>query len=203
VAVHSGKNYEIKTTGLLRPHEQPTDKLWVLFVILCYKSCAEQNRIYCYEYNMVPSYLRIFCEILGFHGNADSSCSLLVCDRLPTYWRILHMSAQRWKHMVLPNIVTLPHHYMVSQPWKPWLEYVYVHITFWSGHTIYWQTIFFHIWTHFYISQRNVNSVTVQIRLPKFILHYICIMYETWILWEVYWLMIPYGCMLMQLGYMN
>lgn len=27
VAMHSGKNYEIKSTGLLRPHEEPTNKL--------------------------------------------------------------------------------------------------------------------------------------------------------------------------------
>lgn len=27
VAMHSGKNYEIKSAGLLRPQEEPTDKL--------------------------------------------------------------------------------------------------------------------------------------------------------------------------------
>lgn len=35
VTMHSGKNYEIKSIGLLRPHEEPTDKLYVLFITLC------------------------------------------------------------------------------------------------------------------------------------------------------------------------
>lgn len=32
VTMHSGKNYEVKSIGLLRPHEEPTDKLYVLFI---------------------------------------------------------------------------------------------------------------------------------------------------------------------------
>jgi translation elongation factor EF-4 len=52
VLMHSGKNYEIKSIGLLRPYEEPTDKLYVLSITL-FKSHAKHNWVFILFYQLM------------------------------------------------------------------------------------------------------------------------------------------------------
>lgn len=84
VTMHSGKNYEIKSVGLLRPYEEPTYKLYVLFITLYLNHIQNITR---YIYYNPTKYTYRLCTHYYFIVGVSQFC-LLDIYNLKTYFAL-------------------------------------------------------------------------------------------------------------------